>query len=331
MQRSVKSGQVRIEKPIIILGAPRSGTTLLFSIFSSHPDLWSLYGETEPLIQRYFHPEKFNWKRGEELVAGDAAGRLAETLKADLYKKVLNRQLFARNTYTKVYSGYHLEKLFRKVNQVFISPAFKPGTVRVVEKTPKNCLRVPFLEALFPDAFYVFLSRDPRTNISSLIEGWKTAGRYETHRVPGGIDIEGYNGDYWNFNLSSGWQDYSRGRRLEEVCAWQYRVANRMALDALDNIPESRRVSLKYEDLISRPEEIIGHLCARVGVSYAGGLKSMAETMPPVNSSGRPDKEKWRNHEAAVESVLDSVKSISERLRYSVSGSEGGVYEVSRG
>ena len=78
MQRSVESGQVRIEKPIIILGAPRSGTTLLFSIFSSHPDLWSLYGETEPLIQRYFHPEKFNWKRGEELVAGDAAGRLAE-------------------------------------------------------------------------------------------------------------------------------------------------------------------------------------------------------------------------------------------------------------
>ena len=71
-----------------------------------------------------------------------------------------------------------------------------------------------------------------------------------------------------------------------------------MALDALDNIPESRRVSLKYEDLISRPEEIIGHLCARVGVSYAGGLKSMAETMPPGKlfwTAGQREVEKPRS------------------------------------
>ena len=322
---------MRIEKPIVILGAPRSGTTLLFSIFSSHPDLWSLYGETEPIIQRYFHPEKFGWKRGEELAAGDAAGPPAEQLKADLYKKVLNRQLFARNTYTKVYSGYHLEKLFRKVNQVFISPVFKPETVRVVEKTPKNCLRVPFLEALFPDAFYVFLSRDPRTNIGSLMAGWKTAGRYETHRVPGGTGIEGYDGDHWNFNLSSGWKDYARERRLEEVCAWQYRVANQMALDALDNIPEDRQVSVKYEDLTSRPEEVISLLCSRAGVGYTGGLKSMAEKMPPVNSSSSPDRDKWRKYEKEVGTVLGSVKDVSRRLGYSVPGSGGEVYEVSRG
>jgi hypothetical protein len=50
--------------------------------------------------------------------------------------------------------------------------------LRFLEKTPKNALRLPFLERLFPDAQFLFLWRDPRENIASIIEAWKS-GRWK--------------------------------------------------------------------------------------------------------------------------------------------------------
>jgi Sulfotransferase family len=35
------------------------------------------------------------------------------------------------------------------------------GQVRMLEKTPKNALRVPFLDAVWPRAEFIFLYRDP--------------------------------------------------------------------------------------------------------------------------------------------------------------------------
>ena len=37
--------------PIIIVGAPRSGTSMLFQALSTHPDLWSLYRESQRVLE----------------------------------------------------------------------------------------------------------------------------------------------------------------------------------------------------------------------------------------------------------------------------------------
>ena len=41
---------------------------------------------------------------------------------------------------------------------------------RILEKTPKNAVRVSMLNELFPDALYIYLYRNPRENISSIID-----------------------------------------------------------------------------------------------------------------------------------------------------------------
>ena len=46
--------------------------------------------------------------------------------------------------------------------------------VRMLEKTPKNSLRVPFLARVFPEARFIYLYRDPRQVLSSMIEAWTT-------------------------------------------------------------------------------------------------------------------------------------------------------------
>lgn len=46
-----------IARPLIVLGAPRSGTTMVFQALSTHPDVWSLYRESQAVIGRFFPTE----------------------------------------------------------------------------------------------------------------------------------------------------------------------------------------------------------------------------------------------------------------------------------
>ena len=48
-----------------------------------------------------------------------------------------------------------------------------PGQrIRMLEKTPKNSLRIPFLAAVFPEARFIYLHRDPREVLASMMEAW---------------------------------------------------------------------------------------------------------------------------------------------------------------
>jgi hypothetical protein len=206
----------------------------------------------------------------------------------------------------------------RKVFELLVSPIIKPDDVAIVEKTPKNCLRIPFLVRLFPDVFFVYLTREPRANISSLMEGWRDEARYQTYQLPGGVDIQGYQGDVWNFLLPPGWHEYAQGARLEEVCAWQYRIANETALSDLEDVPSDRQLRITYEELVANPKGAVQYLCRKIGVGYQGGTKRWSETMRPVNTSSAPASGKWRKNEEAILSVLGEVRGVAQSLGYRV-------------
>ena len=61
-------------------------------------------------------------------------------------------------------------------------PVAAGATLRWLEKTPKNALRIPFFDRLYGDALFILLWRDPRENLSSIIEAWK-ARRWITYRA----------------------------------------------------------------------------------------------------------------------------------------------------
>lgn len=309
-----------IKRPIIILGAPRSGTSLLFSIFSSHPDLWSLYTESEWVLGRHLRLEEILWEKGHALGANDAPEKVLRGIRRDFYKEVQNYQALSKNTYSKMSVGVPpvWYKVRRRLHRYVFSPLLKPDTVRIVEKTPKNCVRVPFIERVFPDAFFIFLTRDPRTNINSLIEGWQKTGSYHIGEGPSDLQVEGYSGGLWNFLMPPGWERYTRGCSLQEVCAFQYRSANGAVLDALSHVPENRKATLRYEDLVAHPEKEVERLCGATGLSYSGGLRKIAEQLPPVNASSPPDSQKWLKNEQQVLSVLETVKDVSEEMGYTL-------------
>ena len=45
-----------ITSPIIILGAPRSGTTILHRSLAMHPELWHLPAESHAILEGPLHP-----------------------------------------------------------------------------------------------------------------------------------------------------------------------------------------------------------------------------------------------------------------------------------
>ena len=57
----------------------------------------------------------------------------------------------------------------------------------VIEKTPINVLKVPYVRAIFPEAIYLFIVRSPFSFISSVEMKWQT----ERALSPGGATLSG--------------------------------------------------------------------------------------------------------------------------------------------
>lgn len=121
--------------PIIILGAPRSGTTFLGDLLARHSTL------------RYFIEPSPVWRRGNE-------GR------SDVLKP-----------------GHARPEVVARIRQYFETVCQEEKKPRILEKTPQNCLRVPFVDAVFPDAQYVHILRNGYESALSIREHWLNKGK----------------------------------------------------------------------------------------------------------------------------------------------------------
>jgi hypothetical protein len=62
------------------------------------------------------------------------------------------------------------------------------GGERIVEKTPSNCLRVAFIRRVFPDAYFLHITRDGREAVPAIMDKWRNkttgvSGEPERRRV----------------------------------------------------------------------------------------------------------------------------------------------------
>jgi hypothetical protein len=167
----------------------------------------------------------------------------------------------------------------------------------MLEKTPKNSLRVPFLARVFPEARFIYLYRDPRQVLSSMIEAW-TSGRFRTYP-----QLPGWTGAAWSLLLVPGWRELI-GRPLQEVVAAQWNAATRLLIDDLEALPTERCTIARYDALVADPTAEIRRLHEAVGLDMDAGEVSLRLSKYTVSP---PDAEKWRRHAAEIEAVLPSL------------------------
>jgi hypothetical protein len=184
-------------------------------------------------------------------------------------------------------------------------------------------MRVSYLNRLFPKATFVFIHRDGRDNVSSMIDGWRHDGHFGLAKLlgpsPEPVAINGGEFDEWAFFLPPGWRDYNHAS-LEEVCAYQWLTANRMALDAARDIPPERWIQLRYEDIFERPVEMFRETFYRLGIPFTEALRARCRNLRPTSIvKGAPKQDKWKDHNpAAIERVAERIRPLMLQLGYSL-------------
>jgi LPS sulfotransferase NodH len=187
---------------------------------------------------------------------------------------------------------------------------------RFLDKTPKNSLRIAYLAELFPDADFVFIKRRGADNVNSLIQGWRAAPRFVTYGVPAGLDSRSPRA--WSFVLIPGWRDLE-GAPAEEISARQYVACNEAALAGERLIDPSRWTSIRYEDLVERPQDEFARVLDRLGLAFTPKLSSAAQRLmqTPINTVTPPKLGKWRTeNRAEVESILPVIAETERKLGY---------------
>ncbi|QXQ05105.1 sulfotransferase [Sphingosinicellaceae bacterium] len=267
-----------IDRPVFILSSPRSGSSLLFQTLAQAPEVHTIGGESHGLIEQIpgLHPRERGWT-SNRLTAADATPaitrEIAQRFRASLRDRDGNAPV---------------------------------GRVRMIEKTPKNSLRVPFLDTVFPDAQFVFLYRDARETMSSMLEAWGS-GRFRTYPL-----LPGWRTTPWSLLLVPGWRELG-SLSLPEIVARQWASTMAILLDDLEAMATGRVVSVSYDGLLADPQATLSSLSARVGLGWDRILAESLPLSPTVVSAPRPDK--WTRHEAAIAAVWPIVATVDARAR----------------
>jgi len=271
--------------PVFVVGCSRSGTTVTYETLATAPQLLAFGWEIPEFWNSLHGPLNNGWH-------SEAAG--AEQARPE-----------------------HRDAAFRYFYQ-------RLGAGWVLDKTCINTLRLPYLYALFPNAKFVFIQRDGRDNISSMMDGWRmgrTDGRFELSQFfgpfPEPVAINDGEFSEWAFFLAPDWREYNHAS-LEEVCAFQWISANRMALDAKKIIPPGQWIHLRYEDIFERPVEMFREAFEGLGIPYTEDLQARCADLRPTSVvKGAPKLRKWREHNPeAIARIVGRIRPLMKEMGY---------------
>lgn len=223
-------------KPIIIIGAPRTGTNMLRDIISTQPGF-----ATWPCDEI-----NYTWRYGNSNYPTDE-------LTPDQITPSIRK--YIRKQFQLVSSRYH--------------------SLNIVEKTCANCLRLDFVDSLFPEARYINIMRDGRDAASSALKRW---------RAPLGLpyilkkarfvplkDIPYYAARYLKTHIHrlflsrekslpiwgpkfAGYERVVKEKSLVEVCGVQWQRCLRKSREVFEKrIAAERYIRVKYEDFVKDP------------------------------------------------------------------------------
>jgi|GEM_PF-5647765 len=153
------------------------------------------------------------------------------------------------------------------------------------------------------------------------ITGWRTEGKFgQGTLLPVPLSIEGYSGSKWRFLVPPGWRDYTSGRSLAEVCAFQWVSANEAVLAAKAQVDPERWIEISYEELLGSPKETTARLFEGIGLPADDEVLRWAselDTHVSRTAVTAPRREKWRQeHPHEIDGILPIIEPMMRRLGY---------------
>jgi len=219
-----------IVAPIFIIGCHRSGTSIFYRKLALHPDLAFITRTTRRAPNRLLMMRLFMLLRSKEKntmpIGGEVWNKFGST----------DDQVMTAADVTPEIRVY-FERLVKNHLVLFKRERF-------LNKSPSNSVKIGFLNALFPDAYFIHMVRDGRAVARSISKGRKSHGRFSGAKYPG-----------WQGLLD---------RPVVESCGLQWKQTIEYIKGSLKKIPAERVLQVRYEDFISRPIDTmqrVGDLC----------------------------------------------------------------------
>ena len=240
-------------EPIFIVGAPRSGTTLLAAMMGAHSRM-SCGPET--------HFFRYLSKADEEQLCNkETWPRLAAE-----FLSTITYNTFSGNRREHLIEKYQLEEkdivlflekreattaqLLAALTETFMK---RTGKSRWIEKTPDHLAHVATIRRIFPESPIIRIVRDPRDIAVSIT------------KVPWGTT-----------NL------------VDALLYWRYLDETSENFFKRDKLA----YTIRFEDLIMSPKLELTRICKYVGEAFEEAMLDTSSTGKQINTSGVPWKEK---------------------------------------
>jgi hypothetical protein len=319
-----------IQDPIIVIGTPRSGTAILYYTLAMQDDLWHLPGESHSILEGPLKPD-VDEGDSNRAVPGDLMEAESRVIRERFHDRAINLNkvmpspggVMAANTLT--------ERVMRKAAwEVLgaVSRLQKNASIRFIEKTPKNSLRVPLLAEMFPDARFVFNHRNPIDNIDSLVAGWfakDKLGPFERNRysrasypIMDRLDLQDYDRERWCFALVPDWIDLE-GSTVGEVATWQYFQCTRIATEDLAARPDDRVFEAPHHRFVREPVSVAREVFEWADLEPSPRAIEFADELPRLNQANPGADPSGLRHPDAIRRGLErfpEVAKVAERLGY---------------
>jgi LPS sulfotransferase NodH len=230
-----------LESPVFIVGCGRSGTTILGDTLAAHGSVTYL-NEYRQLWARAY-PATDVWSER----AKARGGRLA--LDESVCTPARNRKLAAS----------------------FYCETTATGRPQLVEKLPINSFRLPFVDAVFPDALFVHLLRNG-LEVARSIERMPDDALWYGHDDYKWKLLVEYAGAHEQYRDLPQFCDTTRRRGLLE-----WRMSVETAIDYLEGIPAERHFAVTYRELLDTPVDVIRRIEEFIGLAPSEAVHAFAE------------------------------------------------------
>lgn len=227
-------------------------------------------------------------------------------------------------------------RVIRYIRRRFEEFQAEHGGKRLMEKTPSNVLRIPYIHRIFPESRFLYTVREPLAYLSSSDLKWqpkeaitknrlrqrlRETPRSQLHYYAWRYAAETFNKkvlkkkyvSVWGVRYPGIYDDLRRLTRLE-VMAKQWAESSRQAEEDLAALDPAIVFRTSYEKLVTNPVEEFTRILNHFGLEMSPAMSEQVRTMVDPNR-----RMKWTRFDPEdIRRVLPILRPEMERHGYEV-------------
>jgi hypothetical protein len=258
-----------VDRPIFIIGAPRSGTTILYKVLIQHDDLAYLTQASDLFHECPIIANKIFRLTGMAMIRPDPVGLLQQWAEHGFeYAEGYNFWWRFSNSPQRFVLGAEdvteEQRFFYKWS--IARHQFLFERPRFVNKAPINSLRIGYLNEIFPDSLFIHIYRDGRAVARSILE----------RRIRQGSPYADWGPRPY------GWSEIQKQQPLL-ACGLQWKHILEHVQTELASIPLRRQMSVSYESFVNSPRETLVRLLSFCQLAPSKAVLDMATSIRNMN------------------------------------------------